>query len=117
MDFTLTDFSLIDFSLIETTLIDTAPLMTSFLDTLVDLPTSPPSLYLDLEGINLGRHGTLAIVQAFVAPRNHAYLIDVHVLGEIAFSAKGSKGETFIGILESNVSTNQKGPVGQHEIC
>ncbi|MCJ1250953.1 hypothetical protein MMC30_008182 [Trapelia coarctata] len=101
MDFNLLDLTDIDFSQIGTAVIDTAPLMAEFLDTLVDLPTSPPSLYLDLEGINLGRKGTLAIVQVFVAPRNRAYLIDVHVLGEKAFSTKGSNGETFRGILES----------------
>ena len=82
--------------------------MASFLGALLDIPTSPPSLYLDLEGINLSRHGTLAIVSVFVAPQNRVYLIDVHVLGERAFSTKGSKGETFKGVLESNVSSTRK---------
>lgn len=85
------------------TIVDSVELMTSFLDTLVDLPTAPPSLYLDLEGVNLCRHGTLTIMQLFVAPQNHAYLIDVYVLGEAAFSTKGANGQTFKDILESKV--------------
>ncbi|KAJ4307242.1 hypothetical protein N0V88_000623 [Collariella sp. IMI 366227] len=32
---------------------------------LTSLPTSPPSLYLDLEGVNLSRHGTISILQIY----------------------------------------------------
>lgn len=101
------------------TIIDSAPLMVSFLDSLVDLEpenadtTSPPSLYLDLEGNNLGRNGSLTMIQVLVYPRNHVYLIDVLALGEKAFSTKGSNGDTFKEILESGVSANHKRSVGR----
>lgn len=101
------------------TIIDSAPLMVSFLDSLGDLEpenadtTSPPSLYLDLEGNNLGRNGSLTMIQVLVYPRNHVYLIDVLALGEKAFSTKGSNGDTFKEILESGVSATHKRSVGQ----
>jgi len=99
------------------TVIDTVPLMASFLDSLVDLvpenADSPPSLYLDLEGNNLGRNGSLTMIQVLVYPRNHVYLIDVLALGEKTFSTKGSNGKTFKEILESGVSANHRRSVGQ----
>lgn len=82
-------------------IIDSPTTMASLLDTIADIPTSPPSLYLDLEGVNLSRHGSISIIELLVLPQNHAYLIDVHVLGEEAFSTKGSDGGTLKAVLES----------------
>ena len=83
-------------------IIDSPKGMITLLDTLVNLPTDPPSLYLDIEGINLGRHGSISIIELLVAPQNHVYLIDVHVLRALAFSTKSvTTGETFQSILES----------------
>ncbi|KAK6591850.1 3'-5' exonuclease [Botrytis cinerea] len=45
-------------------------------DTLLGLSTSPPSIYVDLEGVNLFRQGTISILQIYVAPLDHTYLID-----------------------------------------
>ncbi|KAJ0420231.1 ribonuclease H-like domain-containing protein [Aspergillus carlsbadensis] len=50
------------------------------------LPTSPPSLFIDLEGVNLGRNGTVSILQMYVLPHDRTYLIDVHTLGQKAFT-------------------------------
>ena len=84
------------------TLIDTTAGMTTLLDSLATVPNSPPALFLDLEGVNLGRHGTLSIIQLFVHPLNHVYLIDIHVLGSTAFSTPSSTtGRTLKSILES----------------
>jgi exonuclease 3'-5' domain-containing protein 1 len=68
---------------------------------LVNLPSRPPSLYIDLEGINLSRKGPISIMQILVLPENQTYLIDIHKLGSEAFSTPGKSGETLKGILES----------------
>ena len=82
-------------------IVDTPEGMTTFLDSLADLPTNPPSLYLDLEGIDLCRHGSISILETLVLPQNHVYLIDIHVLRELAFTTQSSTGQTFKSILES----------------
>ncbi|KAK0664537.1 ribonuclease H-like domain-containing protein [Cercophora samala] len=68
------------------TIIDTTTAMAELVETLPNLPTSPPSLYVDLEGKDLGRNGTIAIMQLHVLPTNHTYLIDVHTLQDAAFT-------------------------------
>ncbi len=82
-------------------IVDSPATIASMLDTLAALPTSPPSLYLDLEGTNLSRHGSISIIELFVSTQNHVYLIDVHVLGEAAFSTQSSDGQTLKVVLES----------------
>ena len=48
--------------------------------------TDRPVLYVDLEGINLCRHGTISIMQIYQSDEDHVYLIDVYTLGKPAFS-------------------------------
>lgn len=86
-----------------TGLVDTCTAVADLIDALVSLPTSPPSLYLDLEGVYLSRHGSVSILQIHVSPNNRTYLIDIHVLGDKAFSTTGASGQTLKGILESDL--------------
>ena len=81
-------------------IIDSASALIAFLDRLEDLPSQPPSLYLDLEGINLSRHGSISIIQVFVLPPRQTYLLDIHFLQKDAFSTCGSSGATFKSILQ-----------------
>ncbi|KAI0125271.1 ribonuclease H-like domain-containing protein [Xylariales sp. AK1849] len=83
-------------------MVDTEKSLSHVLDTLEDLPTSPPSLYIDLEGINLSRLGSISILQLHVLPLNKTHLIDVHTMKETAFTTPNSKGRTLKGILESD---------------
>lgn len=85
-----------------TDLVDTRTAVADFINAIADLPTSPPSLYVDLEGVYLSRHGSISILQVHVSPNNRTYLIDIHTLGDNAFSTAGSTGETLKGILESD---------------
>ncbi|ORY69064.1 exonuclease [Pseudomassariella vexata] len=48
--------------------IDTEEALTEVLNSLEGLPTNPPSLYVDLEGANLSRHGTISIMQLLIHP-------------------------------------------------
>lgn len=83
--------------------IDTEIGMCSMVGKLQDLPTNPPSLYIDLEGINLLRHGSISILQIFVLPHGNTYLIDVFTLKENAFLQPAAVGDQNLKqILESS---------------
>ncbi|KAL2830835.1 ribonuclease H-like domain-containing protein [Aspergillus cavernicola] len=81
-------------------IIDTTAAIGELVELLTDVPNNPPSVYVDLEGINLSRHGSISIMQIFSLPRNEVYLIDVHTLGQEAFSHPSTSGRTLKGILE-----------------
>lgn len=85
----------------ESNLIDSKNALATLIDTIVNLPNNPPSLYLDLEGINLSREGSISILQLMLYPQKDVYLIDIHILGSMAFTTPGSGGKTLQTILES----------------
>ncbi|KAI4219551.1 MAG: hypothetical protein L6R36_008247 [Xanthoria steineri] len=82
-------------------LIDTVPTLRSFLDGLEGLEGEPPTLYVDLEGNNLSRTGTLSLVTILVEPRKKVYLIDVTRLQHHAFETKSTDGRHLRDIFES----------------
>ncbi|KAI0144640.1 ribonuclease H-like protein [Xylariaceae sp. FL1272] len=83
-------------------LVGTAEAIAAMVDKLHGLPTHPPSLYIDLEGVNLSRHGTISILQIHVRTNSQNYLVDVKTLGEKAFSTRGTRTSTTLkSILES----------------
>lgn len=81
--------------------VDTEAKIASLVGKLQNLPTKPPSLYIDLEGVNLSRHGSISILQIHVLPHQETYLVDIHSLKEKAFQTASNKGQTLLGILES----------------
>ena len=83
-------------------LVDTASALQAFLDGVADDAGKSPSLYVDLEGNNLSRHGTLSLVTIFVEPEKKVYLIDVTTLQQDAFDTAGSNGRTLRAVLESD---------------
>ncbi|KAL3476042.1 ribonuclease H-like domain-containing protein [Aspergillus californicus] len=82
-------------------IIDTAAAIADLVDLCKDVPNDPPSLYVDIEGINLSRYGSISIMQIYHVPRNQIYLVDVHTLGQTAFSTPSPTGTTLKSILES----------------
>lgn len=84
----------------EVLIVDTIPLLTSLLEGLSKLPLKPPSLYVDLEGVHLGRLGSVSILSIYVLPTKVTYLIDIHTLGHNAFTAQNENGDTLKFILE-----------------
>ncbi|CAD0081632.1 unnamed protein product [Aureobasidium vineae] len=60
-----------------------------------------PFLFLDLEGVSLGRPGTISILQVLVPPSQAIRLLDVHVLGNLVFTTKSSTSTSLKDILES----------------
>jgi exonuclease 3'-5' domain-containing protein 1 len=82
-------------------IVDSPSTLISLLDDCATLSVNPPSLYLDLEGIRLGRQGSISIISIYVAPTEKVYLIDVHGLGRTAFSTENSSAISLKSILES----------------
>jgi exonuclease 3'-5' domain-containing protein 1 len=81
-------------------MIDTPATMAKLVDDLEGLPIDPPSLYIDLEGENLSREGTISILQLYLRPKKATYLIDIFKLREQAFTTLSGNGRTFRQILE-----------------
>jgi exonuclease 3'-5' domain-containing protein 1 len=81
-------------------IIDTTAGISELVELLKNLPNIPPSLYIDLEGMNLSRHGSISIMQIFLLPKNEIYLVDIHTLGSSAFSTLSASGTTLKSILE-----------------
>ncbi|CZT53177.1 uncharacterized protein RSE6_14640 [Rhynchosporium secalis] len=82
-------------------LVDTSGTIAILVEALAKLPTIPPSLFLDLEGANLSRHGSPSILQIHVSPAGQTFLIDINTLGNEAFTTPGTSGQTLKTILES----------------
>lgn len=75
-------------------LVDTAPAVSRMADEISGLRNDPPSLYVDVEGHDLGRDGTVSIVQIYVAPKHTTYLVDTTTLGETVFNTPGAEGRS-----------------------
>jgi exonuclease 3'-5' domain-containing protein 1 len=84
------------------TVVDCETYLSDMIDILQGLPTKPPSIYVDLEGVKLSREGTISILQVYVLPSDHTYLVDIHRLKERAFSTTGKNTESCLkAILEA----------------
>lgn len=86
----------------EPELIDSVSSLKSFLENLPPCNGVRPDLYIDLEGDDLCRQGTLSLVTVFVECRNSVHLIDVTTLRQQAFSTADTSARTLQGILEAN---------------
>lgn len=85
---------------VECILVNSIATLSSFLDKIIGLPTNSSPLFLDLEGENLGRHGSISIITVFIVPENTVYLIDVYHLGSQAFTVTKDK-VSIKSVLES----------------
>jgi len=84
-------------------IVNTPNEVVSLLNDIENRPTNPPSLYLDIEGVRLSRHGSISIIQLFNVPQNHVFLIDIFVLRQAAFDTPNRCGITLRSILESEI--------------
>ncbi|MCJ1472626.1 hypothetical protein MMC13_001275 [Lambiella insularis] len=87
--------------IIAVTIVDSPTAIEVLLNCIEDLPSNPPSLYLDLEGVSLSRHGSISMMQLYVLPANRTFLIDIHILQDDAFRTPNRSGLTLKSILES----------------
>ncbi|KJY02516.1 hypothetical protein TI39_contig47g00017 [Zymoseptoria brevis] len=81
--------------------IDTTAALADFLGGLGETLGQPPRLYMDLEGNDLSRAGTLSLVTILLEPEKDVYLIDVTTLGQKAFTTADNSGRTFKSVMES----------------
>lgn len=82
---------------VETT--DTISAMVGAIDTAA---ASVPSLYLDLEGANLCREGTISLLQLYHLPSGITYIVDIFTLQHAVFTTPSAAGKTLKGILEDS---------------
>lgn len=63
-----------------------------------------PLMYIDLEGEQLGRNGSVSLMTVLVYPGEgieRIYVIDIHTLGNITFEVVGGRDKSFKKILEA----------------
>lgn len=63
-----------------------------------------PPLYIDLEGEQLGRNGSVSLMTVLVYPGErleHIFVIDIYTLGNTAFKVVGERGKSLKNILEA----------------
>jgi exonuclease 3'-5' domain-containing protein 1 len=83
------------------TIIDTVDLVRKLIEDIENSQPCPPFIFMDLEGVNLSRHGSVAIMQVLVPPVRQVHLVDVHRLKALAFETPSTGGLTLKAILES----------------
>ena len=88
---------------IETIIVDSVALLQSVIEEVGNLRTDTPTLFIDLEGVQLSRHGSVSIMSIYATPRKRIYLIDIYRLGGDAFSTVTSDGSSLKSVLESSV--------------
>lgn len=87
----------------EIVFVDSIPLLSTSLSQLSNLITESPSLFLDLEGIQLGRHGSISILQLYAPSQRKILIIDVYGLKDKAFTTVDDCGNSLKSILESPI--------------
>ncbi|KAK6339254.1 hypothetical protein TWF718_008676 [Orbilia javanica] len=86
----------------ESTFVDTVEGISTLLSSVPRGPVPGPSIFIDLEGVNLCRDGSISILQLFISTIPHIYIIDIHTLGNLAFTTPSATDEsvTLKSILE-----------------
>ncbi|RAH55920.1 hypothetical protein BO85DRAFT_498327 [Aspergillus piperis CBS 112811] len=83
-------------------LVDSLSTLHELLENLRLIPRSSPPLFVDLEGTNLGRSGSISILSLYAVHKGIIYLVDVYKLGRSAFSNhQPGKNTSLRGIMES----------------
>jgi len=91
-------------------IVDTSQAVVKLVDQLIsshetrDDTLDRPIIHISLEGVSLGRSGTISIITLLLheSPSSqHTYLVDVRTLGAQAFTTAGADGKTLKQILEN----------------
>lgn len=85
--------------------IDNEAHLVVMMEVLERVPRHTPSLYIDIEGVNLSRHGSISLITILVQPQSSIYLVDVHRLQARAFNTATPTGTTLRSILEDAAIT------------
>lgn len=83
------------------TIVDTEDQIRQLITDMEECPIQPCFLYVDLEGTQLCRHGTVSIMQILIAPDSKVRLVDVYTLQAKIFETAAASGTTLKDILQS----------------
>ena len=72
------------------------------LDGIEGQQVDPPTLYLDVQGINIAPHNSISLVVLFNLALDHIYFVDLFLLGAAAFNTPNKSGTTLRSVLESD---------------
>ncbi|RMY08538.1 hypothetical protein D0868_04745 [Hortaea werneckii] len=86
----------------QVTIVDTKDQVVSMLEALASLESSSNSIFVDMEGVNLSRHGSISLIQIYVPKCKDIFIIDIHTLGAQTFDIPGPKRQTLKGVLEGS---------------
>lgn len=81
-------------------IVDTPEAVAKLIDDIVNR-TRTPFIFVDLEGINLSREGSISLMQLLVPPAPVVHLVDIFTLKGQAFDTVGTAGNTLKDLLES----------------
>ncbi|KAI7158022.1 hypothetical protein KC349_g5149 [Hortaea werneckii] len=86
----------------QVTIVDTKDQVASMLEALASLESSSNSIFVDMEGVNLSRHGSISLIQIYVPQCKDIFIIDIHTLGARAFDIPGPQDKTLKSVIESS---------------
>lgn len=98
-------FSSVDVNGIATCFIDTPEAVAEMVDRLTRAVPEAEPLYVDLEGIHLGRFGSVSLFVLYAESLKEVFLVDVFQLGVAAFGVPGSGGGSLQDLLEMDRRT------------
>ena len=82
-------------------LIDNGDSLCALLDSIQPPSPARSLIFIDLEGVDLSHHGSVAVMQILIPPAATVHLLDVHVLGHQAFDTAATNGLTLRNVLQS----------------
>jgi exonuclease 3'-5' domain-containing protein 1 len=82
-------------------IVDTANQVRNLIEVIEASQLQPAFLFIDIEGADLSRSGSIAIIQVVVPPQKRVCLVDIHILKAEAFDTPSTSGLTLRTILES----------------
>ena len=85
----------------EPEVIDTGAALQNFLQSVPEGNGKCPDLFIDLEGTNLSRHGTVSLLTVLVEPHKTIHIVDITKLGKDAFNTADQNDRTLKSMLES----------------
>jgi hypothetical protein len=63
------------------------------IDWVEELPTKASILFMDFEGAPLTCYVSVSLIEILIIyPSDHAYLMDIYIIGEVSFAIVGSSG-------------------------
>lgn len=96
----------------KTILVDTTSLLDDCITNISGTPDNPVGkLAIDLEGIELSRIGRMSLVQIIADKSDTIWVVDITVLGVLAFDHVDPEGRSLRHILESSATQKVHGPL------